>query len=345
MDNIYGQLILLTGVSGSGKSFLMRNLKNKGFVESISHTTRKPRLGEINGKHFYFVNKEEFKLIDFIETDEWANNFYGTSRDEIESKLKNNKYVFAIVNEAGCKNLKKIYKDRVKKIFISITRKTMIERLNTRLEQGKITENDISVRLKEAFNNNEFLGFSKADLVLDGTNLNNIDILLKYLNTYNKNEEIERKFIVNEPLYYKELVKCNPICVFQINQYYDILNNEIKRFRSKYNNITKEYTYKKEIKSQNIGLKRIEKGWDLTKEEFLKAINNLDLFIEKYRTIFEFNQDGNIYISEVDNFKDKNFKHIIAEFEFFNEEQANKFKKPIWCEKEVTNDNCSGSIS
>ena len=184
MNGKIGKIIAVTGVSASGKSYLMTKLKKRGYVESISHTTRKPREGEINGVDFYFIKKEEVPNINFVEKDIWAKNIYGTSKEELDGKLKTNEFVFVIVSQEGAKNLKKIYgKDNVKKVFVSISRDTMVKRLYKRVEKGEISPSDKTLRLKMASINFEFYGFKDADLVLDGTNPNNIEILLEFLKT------------------------------------------------------------------------------------------------------------------------------------------------------------------
>lgn len=85
-------LFVVTGPSGAGKTTLVqRVLKDMEQVEfSVSHTTRKKRISEEEGKDYYFVSVEEFKrMIEEDEFAEWAivhGNYYGTSRKEIEKK-------------------------------------------------------------------------------------------------------------------------------------------------------------------------------------------------------------------------------------------------------------------
>ena len=60
-----GMMFVLSSPSGTGKTTLTKKLaeNNKNFVISISHTTRKPRPNEINGKDYHFVNKKEFESL------------------------------------------------------------------------------------------------------------------------------------------------------------------------------------------------------------------------------------------------------------------------------------------
>ena len=97
-----GIMIILSSPSGAGKTTLSKLLsKNKDFYTSVSHTTRKPRINEINSKDYYFVNQDQFKsLIDkneFLEFAKVFNHHYGTSKSfVIESLEKGKNVVFDI---------------------------------------------------------------------------------------------------------------------------------------------------------------------------------------------------------------------------------------------------------
>ena len=93
-----GELFILSAPSGAGKTTLIQSLLAGGFAEhhgglafSVSHTTRKPRQGEVNGRDYHFVDHATF--LGMIEADaflEWAkvhDNYYGTSRGEVFPRL------------------------------------------------------------------------------------------------------------------------------------------------------------------------------------------------------------------------------------------------------------------
>lgn len=61
-------LIIFVGDSGSGKSYYEKAMYNLGFDKLVSHTTRNPRIGEVNSVDYYFVSIEDFDKIDFVET-------------------------------------------------------------------------------------------------------------------------------------------------------------------------------------------------------------------------------------------------------------------------------------
>ena len=79
-----GIIVVLSSPSGAGKTTLVKKISiENNFKISISHTTRKPRTNEVNGKDYFFVNKEEFKnLVDkgeFLEHAKVFENYYGST--------------------------------------------------------------------------------------------------------------------------------------------------------------------------------------------------------------------------------------------------------------------------
>ena len=84
-----GLLFIVSAPSGAGKTSLIAQLTTKvdNLEVAISHTTRKPRSSEEQGKHYYFSSLQEFEQLknndQFIETAQVFDNFYGTSEQEI----------------------------------------------------------------------------------------------------------------------------------------------------------------------------------------------------------------------------------------------------------------------
>jgi len=109
-----GMMFVLSSPSGAGKTTLTKKLaKNiNRFVISISHTTRKPRPNEINGKDYFFVSKDEFnKLIKgnhFYEYAKIFENYYGTTKKPIINFLNEDKDVLFDIDWQGTQQLKKI---------------------------------------------------------------------------------------------------------------------------------------------------------------------------------------------------------------------------------------------
>ncbi|RLA63912.1 MAG: guanylate kinase [Epsilonproteobacteria bacterium] len=163
-----GKIIVVSAPSGSGKSTLIKEIKQKfpDILESISTTTRLPREHEENGKHYFFVTKEEFlkqkREDDFIEWAEVHDNFYGTSKTFVETNLSQGNSVLFDIDVQGANNLKALYGDEARVIFIL---PPSLEELERRLRnRGTETETALNTRLRNARKEMEYK--EKADFVL-----------------------------------------------------------------------------------------------------------------------------------------------------------------------------------
>ncbi len=90
-SNKDGIMLILSSPSGAGKTTLVKLLsKNKDFNISISHTTRKPRINEIQDEDYHFINNDEFKDLikknEFREYAEVFNHLYGTTKTPVINK-------------------------------------------------------------------------------------------------------------------------------------------------------------------------------------------------------------------------------------------------------------------
>src|SRR5690349_12212635 len=100
-------MIVLSSPSGGGKTTVAQKLlrREKNIVRSISCTTRRPRLGEKNGKDYFFVSKARFqKLKSQGEFLEWARvheHFYGTPKAWVEKQLRKGKDVLFVIDVQG----------------------------------------------------------------------------------------------------------------------------------------------------------------------------------------------------------------------------------------------------
>ena len=106
-----GILIILSSPSGAGKTTLVNLLsQKKNFEISISHTTRKPRLNEVQNKDYYFVNDEEFKKLikkqEFLEYAKVFDNYYGTTRTPVINNLNKGKNVLFDIDWQGTEQIK-----------------------------------------------------------------------------------------------------------------------------------------------------------------------------------------------------------------------------------------------
>ena len=119
-----GAIIILSSPSGAGKTTLVKKLITiENFEISISYTTRIPRLNEINGKDYYFINTKDFsELIKKNELLEYAqvfSNFYGSSKKKVIDNLNLGKNVVFDIDWQGTKQIKeKKLKYKLISIFI-----------------------------------------------------------------------------------------------------------------------------------------------------------------------------------------------------------------------------------
>jgi len=138
MAQTRGNLFILSAPSGAGKSSLITALlkKHADVKVSVSHTTRSPRPGEENAVHYHFVSADEFKALiakdDFFEWAQVFDNYYGTSKQAIESQLNAGIDVFLDIDWQGAQQVREIMPS-VQTIFILPPSKAELEqRLNNR---------------------------------------------------------------------------------------------------------------------------------------------------------------------------------------------------------------------
>ena len=108
-----GMMFVLSSPSGAGKTTLTKKLaeNNENFIISVSHTTRRPRLNEINGKDYHFVSVDEFndlvKKNNFFEYANIFDNSYGTLKEPVLKFLSQEKDVLFDIDWQGTKQLNK----------------------------------------------------------------------------------------------------------------------------------------------------------------------------------------------------------------------------------------------
>lgn len=147
-----GKLIVISGASGVGKGTVVKAMmaQREDLYFSVSATTRPPRPGEVNGKDYYFVTREEFeKMIargEMLEYDEHAQNYYGTPKAQVEEK-RSRGHVLLDIEPNGAKNVKKNYPEAVL-IFVM---PPSVEELERRLRGRNDTpEDQIQIRMERA---------------------------------------------------------------------------------------------------------------------------------------------------------------------------------------------------
>lgn len=153
MNSKIGQLFVISAPSGAGKSSLIQTIINnfENIELSISATTRSPREGEVDGKHYFFVTENEFNSMKedyaFIEYALVHNYQYGTLRKYINEKLSKGINVICDIDVQG---FKLIQRDGIDHTSIFIIPPSIEELKKRLLKRGLDSENVIGTRLKNA---------------------------------------------------------------------------------------------------------------------------------------------------------------------------------------------------
>ncbi|HQP91056.1 MAG TPA: guanylate kinase [Candidatus Omnitrophota bacterium] len=146
---------ILSGPSGSGKTTLCEGLLKDPFlkkrlIKSVSCTTRPARKGEVKGKDYCHVSREEFlKLLKkraFLEHEEIFGFFYGTPKTVVEEARKRSKDLLLCIDVKGARTVRRYFGKRALSIFIAPPDlKVLVKRLKGRSTESK---KDIEKRLK-----------------------------------------------------------------------------------------------------------------------------------------------------------------------------------------------------
>ena len=146
-----GLLIVVSGASGTGKGTVCKKILEDlpAVAYSISATTRAPRPGEVDGKEYYFISRDEFKAwIDdgkFLEFAEVYGNYYGTPLNKIEERLKCGEDILLEIDVQGALNVKRKMPEG---IYIFLLPPSL-EELRRRIE-GRGTETPESLKRRLA---------------------------------------------------------------------------------------------------------------------------------------------------------------------------------------------------
>ena len=106
-----GIIVVLSSPSGAGKTTLVKKISQENnFKISISHTTRKPRTNETNGKDYYFINEEEFNNLiknqEFLEYAKVFENYYGSLKNKVLENLNKGENVIFDIDWQGTEQIK-----------------------------------------------------------------------------------------------------------------------------------------------------------------------------------------------------------------------------------------------
>jgi guanylate kinase len=159
-------LLIVSSPSGAGKTTLTSRLLTlvPGLVFSVSHTTRKPRAGEQDGREYHFVSRAEFeRLVEGGEFLEWAevhDNLYGTARSEIE-RARGARGVIFDVDHQGARQIKSADPTAVAVFILPPNMQVLLERL-----RGRNSDDDATVLRRYGVAREEIQHYGLFDYLL-----------------------------------------------------------------------------------------------------------------------------------------------------------------------------------
>jgi len=178
--------LVICGPSGSGKSTILKAVMSQPKFKdllafSVSHTTRKPRPGEVHGREYYFSDRDsmlaEIKAGKFIESAEFSGNLYGTSKDSVQKCKSQGKICVLDIDAQGVRSLKKVSNLSPVYVFVKPPSMTSLEdRLRSRKTE---TEESLAKRLHAA---KEEIAFGEEQGAFDALIVNDgLDSAVKHL--------------------------------------------------------------------------------------------------------------------------------------------------------------------
>jgi guanylate kinase len=153
MTDAIGNLFVIAAPSGAGKTSLVQALveRDPRLQLSISHTTRAPRPGEVDGEHYHFTDTAHFAGLiaheRLLEHAQVHGNFYGTARDQIEAAFASGRDVILEIDWQGARQIRQRFPTCVGIFILPPSRAALHDRLNKR---GQDTPEVIARRLANA---------------------------------------------------------------------------------------------------------------------------------------------------------------------------------------------------
>ena len=195
-----GVIVILSSPSGAGKTTLVKKISlRKKYKISISHTTRKPRANEKNGRDYFFVNKKKFLVLiknnKFLEYAKVFKNYYGSLKETVIQKLENVKNVIFDIDSQGTEQIKsKRLKFKIITIFIlPPSKKELFKRLLKREKKDKKIAKE---RMKQF--NKDVMHWKNYDFVVIN---DNVEKCYKLINNFiNLQKKINSKLKYNKKL-------------------------------------------------------------------------------------------------------------------------------------------------
>jgi guanylate kinase len=165
-------VFIISAPSGSGKSTLVDRLMSEDVKRderrlqfSVSATTRAPREGEVNGKHYQFLTRQQFEALrdedDLLEWAEVFGNYYGTTREVLRKAEQAGRDLILDIDVQGARQLREKLQQAVTIFVLPPSRQELEKRLRNRSSDSDAV---IERRLSEAAR--EVLDYKKYDYVL-----------------------------------------------------------------------------------------------------------------------------------------------------------------------------------
>ena len=197
-----GMIVILSSPSGAGKTTLVKKISSKNkFKISVSHTTRKPRSNEKNGRDYFFITNKEFKGLikkkKFLEYAKVFKNYYGSLRQTVIDNLKKGENIIFDIDWQGTKQIKsRKLKYKIITIFIlPPSKKELFNRLLKRDQKDKKIADDRMKQFKT-----DILHWKEYDFAVIN---DKIELCYKQILNYIKKQKKSAKTIT----YNKNIIK------------------------------------------------------------------------------------------------------------------------------------------
>ena len=148
-----GILFVVSSPSGGGKGTLIQRVLKRlpDLSYSVSYTTRKPRNGEVDGREYFFVTREQFAQMvernDFLEWAQVHSHLYGTSRSQVTRDVSLGRDIVLELDVQGASSIRNLISDAVSVFILPPSLEVLRERL---IARGTDSPDDLEVRLRNA---------------------------------------------------------------------------------------------------------------------------------------------------------------------------------------------------